>query len=176
MSTRSLSIATLLIVVTFLGATLMASGSSEVAGAGAILHCGSESNPSFRCRGYEAVQLRFEGANGQTALTIDFVPREQDLPPEQRIVEVFVASSRPSGRAPSRVTLQANHRPYPLATNVDSRGVVKSVMSLESFVNLAMMSTIQGTAFGERFVATDRQMLTLRLAVGRWAAQPPTAK
>jgi hypothetical protein len=39
-----------------------------------------------------------------------------------------------------------------------------------------MMSTIQGTAFGDRFVATDRQMLTLRLAVGRWAAHPPAAK
>jgi hypothetical protein len=145
-------------------------------GTGAILHCGNENSPSISCRDDEAVQLRFEGANGQIALTIDFVPREKDLPPEQRIVEVFVASQRPSGRAPSRVTFQVNHRPYPLATNVDSRGVVESVMSLESFVNLAMMSTIQGTAFGDRFVATDRQMLTLRLAVGRWAAQPSAAK
>jgi hypothetical protein len=66
-----------------------------------------------------------------------------------------------------------DHRSYPLATNVDTRGVVKSVMSFESFVNLAMTSPIQGTAFGDRFVATDRQMLTLRLAVGRWAAYAP---
>jgi|SRR5579872_3027187 hypothetical protein len=170
-ATRSLSVATLFIVGTFISAPLVLSGSSEVVGTGAILHRGSESGPSISCRDYEAVQLRFEEENGQTALTIDFVPRENDLPPEQRIVEVFVASQQPPGRAPSHVTLQVNHRPYPLATNVDSRGVVKSVMSLESFVNLAMTSTIQGTAFGERFVATDRQMLTLQLALSRWAAQ-----
>jgi hypothetical protein len=127
MFTRSLSIATLF-TVTFLGATLVASGSSDLVGTGAILHCGTENSPSISCRDDEAVQLRFEGANGQTALTIDFVPREKDLPPEQRIVEVFVASQRPSRRAPSRVTFQVNHRPYPLATNVDSGGVVESVM------------------------------------------------
>jgi len=49
-------------------------------------------------------------------------------------------------------------------------------MSLEDFVNLAMLSTIEGTAFGEHFVATDQQMLTLRLALGRWAAYAPAAK
>jgi len=43
-------------------------------------------------------------------------------------------------------------------------------------VNLAMMSTIEGTAFGEHFVATHQQMLTLRLTLGRWAAYPQKQK
>ena len=60
--------------------------------------------------------------------------------------------------------------------NVDNRGVVKSVMPLESFIELALSSSLQGSAFGDRFVATDRQMLTLRLAVGRWVAYAPAAK
>ena len=32
---------------------------------------------------------------------------------------------------------------------------------------------LEGTAFGEHYVATNQQMLTLRLAVGRWAAYAP---
>ena len=37
-------------------------------------------------------------------------------------------------------------------------------------MKLAMMSPVEGTAFGKHFVATDEQMLTLRLTLGRWAA------
>jgi hypothetical protein len=69
------------------------------------------------------------------------------------------------------------NRPQPASVNrrtgLDHYG---PVLRLEDFVNLAMMSTIKGTAFGEHFVAADQQMLTLRLAAGRWAAYGPAAK
>ena len=176
MSMQSSSITALFIVVTFVGSTITASGSSHLVGTGAIQHCGNSDGLSISCRDDEAIQLGFDRANAQSALTIDFVLRGKDLPHAQRVVEILLRSQRRSSRVPSPVTFQKDHRPYPLATNVDSRGVVKAVMSLESFVDLAMTSPIQGTAFGDHFVATDQQMLTLRLAAGRWAAYAPAAK
>ena len=174
---RSRSITALITVAASIGTTIAASGSSHLVGSSATEHCGNSNGLSISCRDDEAIQLRFDNANGQSALTIDFVLRGRDLPPGQRVVEIFLTSQqRLSGRVPSTVMLLMDHRPYPLATNVDSRGIVKSVLSFESFVDLAMTSLIQGTAFGERFVATDRQMLTLRLAAGRWAANATNGK
>lgn len=172
----SYSIAPLCIVVTFAATTVTASGSSHLVGSGAIEHCGTNNGLSISCRDDEGIQLRFDGSNAESALTIDFVLRGKDQPHAERVVEIYVTARRPSSRALSAVTFQRDHTPYPLATNVDNRGVVKSVMPLESFIELALSSPLQGSAFGDRFVATDRQMLTLRLAVGRWAAYAPAAK
>jgi hypothetical protein len=172
----SCRIIALLIVGHAIAATLALSASSNLVGTAAIQHCGSADGLSISCHDDEAIQLRFAAANDQSVLQIDFVLRGKNVPNERRIVEVFLSSPQRSGRVPSQIAFQTDRRLYPLATNVDSRGVAKSVLALEDFVNLAMMSTIKGTAFGEHFVATDQQMLTLRLALGRWVAYAPAAK
>jgi hypothetical protein len=169
-------VAPLCMVATLAATTVTASGPSHLVGSGAIEHCGTNDGVSISCRDDEGIQLRFDRSNAESALTIDFVLRGKDLPHAHRVVEIYVTARRSSTRALSAVTFQRDHRPYPLATNVDSRGVVKSVMPLESFVELVLSSPLQGSAFGDRFVATDRQMLALRLAVGRWAAYAPPAK
>jgi len=69
--------------------------------------------------------------DARSALKIDFVLRGKSLPGAERVVEIFFTAPRPSTRVLSSVILRTDHRSYPLATNVDSRGVVKSVMSLE---------------------------------------------
>jgi len=176
MHMRSCSATALFIVVNSISATLASSASSNLVGTAAIEHCGNAEGMSISCHDDEAIQLRFATANDQSVLKIDFVLRGKNVPNDHRIVEVFLSSPQRSGRVPARVAFQTDRRLYPLATNVDSRGIAKSVLALEEFVNLAMMSTLEGTAFGEHFVATSQQMLTLRLAVGRWAAYAPAPK
>jgi hypothetical protein len=177
---RSCPITALLIVVNSIGATIALSASSNLVGTAAIQHCGSadagamngtwDYELSISCQNDEAIQLRFATPNDQSVLKIDFVLRGKNVPNEHRIVEVFFSPPQRSDHVISRIAFQADGRLHPLASNIDRRGVSKSVLPLEDFVNLAMMSTLEGTAFGEHFIATNQQMLTLRLAVGRWAA------
>ena len=173
---RSSSITALFIVVNSLGAASALPASSNLVGTAAILHCGSADGPSISCQDDEAIQLRFATKNDQSVLKIDFVLRGKNVPNEHRTVEVLFSSPQRSSHVISRVAFQADGRLRPLASNIDSRGVSKSVLAFEDFVDLAMMSTLEGTAFGDHFIATNQQMLTLRLAVGRWAASAPPPK
>ena len=96
MPMRSYSITALFVVVTLVGATITASGSSHLVGVGAIEHCGNSNGLSISCRDDEGIQLRFDSASAQSALTIDFVLRGMGLPHAQRVVEIFVTSRQPS--------------------------------------------------------------------------------
>ncbi len=173
---RSSFVTALFIVVNSIGAAIGVSASSNLVGTAAILHCGSTDKPSISCQDDEAIELRFATTNDQSVLTIDFVPSGKNVANEHRIVDVFFSSPQRSGHVTSRIAFQADGRLHLLASNMDGRGVSKSVMAFEDFVDLAMMSTLEGTAFGEHFIATKQQMLTLRLAVGRWAAHASPAK
>jgi len=164
-----------IVLVISIGITVPSSASSKLVGTDAIEHCGNTDELAISCYDYEAIQLRFATATGQSTLQIDFVLRGRNLPNEHRRVEIFLTSRPRSGRVPSRFAFRTDRRLYPLATNIDSRGIAKSVVSFDDFMNLAMMSTLEGVAFGEDFVATNQQMVVLRLAVGRWAGYTTTA-
>jgi hypothetical protein len=172
----SCSIAALLVVSNSIGATPALSASSNLVGTAAIEHCGNADGLSVSCHDDEAIQLRFATANDQSVLKIDFVLRGKNGSSEHRVMEVFLSSPERSGHVTSRVAFQTDRQLYPLATNIDSRGVAKSVMALEDFVNLVMLSPLEGTAFGAHFVASDQQMVTLRLTLGRWTAYGATLR
>jgi hypothetical protein len=175
MRTRSITALSIVISVG-VGVGVVLGASSNLVGTGAIEHCGNSEGLMISCRDDEAIQLHFSNPNRTAALAIDFIVRGRNISNEHRVVEVLFRLTQPSGPVPSRVGFQVNHREYPLPTNVDSRGVAKAILPLEDFVSLAMMSPVEGIAFGKHFVATDKQMLTLRLALGRWAASGSVSK
>jgi len=161
---------TTLLIVAAAGVGPVLRASSNLVGTAAIEHCGNADRLTINCSEDEAVQLRFSSPHDTLVLSIDFVLRGRNVPKENPVVEVFLSLPQRPASEPSRVVLQMNHRTYPLAFNVDGQGVAQSIVPLEDFVNLAMTSPVEGTAFGKHFVATNEQMLTLRLALGRWAA------
>jgi len=175
MRMRTCLITALSIVFGFGGGSVLCA-SSNLVGTAAIEHCGDDEGLMISCRDDEAIQLRFSNPNDTAVLAIDFIVRGRNVSNEHRVVEVLFGLSQRSGPVPSRVAFQANRREYPLATNVDDRGVAKAILAFEDFVSLAMMSPVEGVAFGKHFVATDKQMLTLRLALGRWAASGSMSK
>ena len=160
-----------LVTVVFVGATLGLSASSNFVGTTAIQHCGNTDGIAIDCRDDDAIQLRFTNQADQSVLSIDFVLRGNKERREHATVEIFVSGPHPTAdRWSPGLAFQTDRRRLPLATTLDARGVAKSVMALDDFVSLAMMSAIEGTAFGRHFVATNQQTLALRLAAGRWAA------
>ncbi len=168
-------VAAVFLVANSIGAPLAWSASSTLVGTAAIQHCGKSDGLSIDCRDDDAVQLRFVDRQDQSIVSIDFVLRGKTALDLHRTVEIFVSAPHRIGSGSSELAFQWDRRPRPLATNIDARGVSKSVMALEDFVNFAMTSTLEGSAFGAHFVATKQQMLTLRLAAGRWAAYGPTS-
>src|SRR4051812_22393394 len=108
------------------------------------------------CGDDEAIQLRFSNPKNASVLSSDFVLHGRNVPRQNRVVEVPFSLPQRSVPVSSRVAFQTNRRAYPLAINVDSRGIAKSILPVEGFVNIAMTSPVEGTAFGEHFVATDQ--------------------